>query len=86
MKANNHKEDNFVVKTEYPLAKDSGKIIFPAEFRTTDKRLLAEKFPGLMSCVDAGLPMTKKLSVTRCGKGWSRLPGKSGRPHRNRNI
>ncbi len=54
LKANNHKEDNFVVKTEYPLAKDSGKIIFPAEFRTTDKRLLAEKFPGLMSCVDAG--------------------------------
>ena len=53
VKTNALEEDNFVVKTEYPLAKDSGKIIFPAEFRSTDRRLLAEKFPGILTCVDA---------------------------------
>lgn len=53
VKTNALEEDNFVVKTEYPLARENGKIIFPAEFRTTDRKLLAEKLPGIESCVDA---------------------------------
>ena len=45
--------DNFVMKTEYPMAQAEGKPVFPAEIRTTNKHQLKEKFPGLPGCADA---------------------------------
>lgn len=53
LKPNAMNEDNFVMKTEYPMAVAEGKPVFPAEVRTTNKHQLKEKFPGLPACADA---------------------------------
>ena len=46
-------EDNYVMTTEYPKARDAGKLILPAELVETDKNLLAEKYEGIPECTDA---------------------------------
>ena len=46
-------EENYVMNTEYPLAKESGKKILPAEFVKTDGELLQEKYSGLGEVMDA---------------------------------
>ncbi len=46
-------EDNYVMTTEFPLARDSGKSLLAAESCPTDKNLLKEKFKGIPECVDA---------------------------------
>lgn len=43
---------NFVMREEYPAAKKARKIILPAEMKTTDKNILAEKFKGIGKCVN----------------------------------
>lgn len=53
LRPNAMNEDNFVMKTEYPMAQAEGKPVFPAEIRTTNKHQLREKFPGLPGCADA---------------------------------
>lgn len=43
---------NFVMGEEYPMAKDSGMEILPAEMEETDKAALAEKFKDIPNCID----------------------------------
>ncbi|MBQ3499464.1 MAG: toll/interleukin-1 receptor domain-containing protein, partial [Clostridia bacterium] len=40
-------EVNYVMTTEYPMAREAGKPILPAELVETDKSLLAEKYEGI---------------------------------------
>ena len=46
-------EVNYVMTTEYPMAREAGKPILPAELVETDKSLLAEKYEGIPDCTDA---------------------------------
>ena len=46
-------ENNYITETEYPLAIANGKVIFPAMFVHTDKRLIEEKFGHMTVPVDA---------------------------------
>ncbi len=46
-------EVNYVMTTEYPMAREAGKLILPAELVETDKNLLAEKYEGIPECTDA---------------------------------
>ena len=46
-------EPNYIMTTEYPMAREEGKPILPAELVPTDKDLLAEKYSGLPACADA---------------------------------
>lgn len=46
-------ETNYVMTKEYPLARDMGKAILPAELIPTDRALLEEKYEGLPDCTDA---------------------------------
>lgn len=46
-------ETNYIMTTEYPMARKSGKPILPAELVPTDKALLAEKYAQLPVCADA---------------------------------
>ncbi len=46
-------EVNYVMTTEYPMAREAGKPILPAELVETDKNLLAEKYDGIPDCTDA---------------------------------
>ena len=39
-------EDNFVRREEYPMAREAGKPILPAEMIETDQSLLFEQYPG----------------------------------------
>ncbi|MBQ3499404.1 MAG: sel1 repeat family protein, partial [Clostridia bacterium] len=43
----------YVMTTEYPMAREAGKPILPAELVETDKSLLAEKYEGIPDCTDA---------------------------------
>lgn len=43
---------NFIMREEYPVARDMGKTILPAEVELTDKDKLNEEFPGLPECSD----------------------------------
>ena len=47
-------EDNYVMRTEYPMARDSGKIILPFELQPTDPEALKTHFPGIGE--DSGRP------------------------------
>ena len=40
-------EDNYIMTTEYPMARESGKPILPAELVPTDKKELADKYQGI---------------------------------------
>lgn len=46
-------EDNYIRTTEYPMAKQAGKPILPAELLPTDQTLLAEKYEDIPHCTDA---------------------------------
>ena len=46
-------EINYVMTTEYPMARDAGKPILPAELVPTDGALLKEKYGGIADPVDA---------------------------------
>lgn len=50
---NTVKENNYITETEYPLAIANGKVVFPAVFVHTDKRLIEEKFGNMTVPVDA---------------------------------
>ena len=44
-------EDNYVMREEYPRARNSRKPIFPVEMIPTDRQALKEKYTGLPQCV-----------------------------------
>lgn len=44
-------EDNYVMREEYPRARNSRKPIFPVEMIPTDRQALKEKYTGLPECV-----------------------------------
>ncbi|MBR3593552.1 MAG: tetratricopeptide repeat protein [Clostridia bacterium] len=46
-------ETNYVMTTEYPMAKEEGKPILPAELVPTDRAVLAEKYVGIPTPADA---------------------------------
>ena len=46
-------ESNYIMSTEYPLAKEKGKNIFPVELIRTNKNKLARNFEGIPTPVDA---------------------------------
>ncbi len=46
-------KDNYVMKEEYPMARDSGKPILPAEVVRTDRKELEAKYDGIPKCTDA---------------------------------
>lgn len=46
-------EENYVMTTEYPMARDANKPILPAMLQDTDENILREKYPGIPNCVDA---------------------------------
>lgn len=46
-------EDNYIMSTEYPMARESGKPILPAELVPTDKKELADKYKGIPEPTDA---------------------------------
>ena len=46
-------EENYIMTTEYPMAKAEGKPILPAELVPTDKGLLTSKYDGIPQCTDA---------------------------------
>lgn len=45
-------EENYVMTTEYPMAKESGMPLLPAEAVATDKAALREKFKDIPECTD----------------------------------
>ena len=45
-------EENYVMTTEYPMAKESGMPLLPAEAVKTDKAALREKFKDIPECTD----------------------------------
>ena len=46
-------EKNYIMTTEYPMAKKEGKRVLPAELVPTDKMQLSEKYEGIPVCTDA---------------------------------
>jgi len=46
-------ETNYIMTTEYPLAKQEGKSILPAEMMPTDRKLLSEKFEDITTLIKA---------------------------------
>ena len=46
-------EPNYVMSTEYPMAKEADKPILPAELVETDKEALKSHYAGLPDCTDA---------------------------------
>jgi len=46
-------EENYVMTTEYPMAKERNMLILPAESVTTDKEELRSKFTDIPDCTDA---------------------------------
>jgi len=49
-------ETNYILTTEYPLAKKLDKTILPAELVPTDKDELSKKYTGIPSCTNARIP------------------------------
>ncbi|MBO5357276.1 MAG: tetratricopeptide repeat protein [Clostridia bacterium] len=47
------KGNNYIITTEYPLAKNANKPIFPVELVSTDKNLIKEQFSEIPSIIDA---------------------------------
>ncbi len=46
-------EENYIMTTEYPMAKQQNKPILPAELVPTDRNLLAEKYFEIPQCANA---------------------------------
>ncbi len=49
-------EENYIMTTEYPMARKEQKPILPAELVSTDKALLKEKYEDIPDCTDARNP------------------------------
>ncbi len=49
-------ETNYIMTTEYPMAKKENKPILPAELVPTDKDMLSEKYEDIPECTDARNP------------------------------
>ena len=49
-------ETNYIMTTEYPMAKDAGKTILPVEMSPTDKRALAENYKDIPENIKASDP------------------------------
>lgn len=47
------RETNYVMTTEYPMARQAGKPILPMEMVPTNRRELTEKYTGIPPCADA---------------------------------
>lgn len=45
-------ETNYVMTTEYPMAKKENKAIVPIKSVTTDENVLKEKYEGIPNCID----------------------------------
>ncbi len=45
-------KENYVMTTEYPMAQQAGKPIFPVEMESTNRDALQNSFPRLPSCTD----------------------------------
>ncbi len=45
--------ENYIVTTEYPMARKAKKPILPAELVETDKKALADKYNGIPDCINA---------------------------------
>ena len=46
-------EQNYIMRTEYPLAREEGKSIIPVELNKTDRMLLEQLFDNIPECVSA---------------------------------
>ena len=46
-------EENYIMTTEYPMAKRDGKLILPAEIVPTDKEQLRAAYKGIPTCANA---------------------------------
>jgi len=46
-------EENYIMTTEYPMARREQKPVLPAELVPTDKDVLREKYDGIPECTDA---------------------------------
>jgi len=46
-------ETNYIMTTEYPMAKQAGKPVLPAEVVPTDKKQLNAAYEGIPTCTDA---------------------------------
>lgn len=44
-------ESNYIIMTEYPMAVATRKLLLPVEMVSTDRRLLATKFPGVRDVI-----------------------------------
>jgi len=62
-------EENYVMTTEYPMARNSKMPLLPAESVPTDKKLLAEKFENLPECTDVHDEEKMTLSLAEALKG-----------------
>lgn len=49
-------EENYVMNTEYPMARKAGKPVLPVEVVPTDMQALKESYEGIPACVDAHEP------------------------------
>ena len=47
------KNDNYIIKKEYPTAQKQGKSILPVELAPTDRKALSDTFDGIPDCVSA---------------------------------
>lgn len=62
-------EENYVMTTEYPMARDRKMPLLPAESIPTDKKLLAEKFENLPECTDVHDEKKMESSLMEALKG-----------------
>ncbi len=59
-------ETNYVQSTEYPMARNSGKKILPAELENTDKSKLVEMYESIPECIDANDDKLLSQSLLEC--------------------
>lgn len=57
-------EPNYIQQVEYPLAMEQGKTILPAEMVPTDRRALADRYPGIPPVADAHDTLTLAAALT----------------------
>ncbi len=50
---NGEEKDNYIITTEYPMAKQEGKPILPAELVSTDREELSQKYEDIPAIADA---------------------------------
>ncbi len=62
-------EGNYVMLQEYPEAVGMGKPVVPVEMQSTDRQLLANKYPNIPNCVTAEDAAQLKLHLDRALQG-----------------